>query len=391
VKRGIFRCARILPGLATVLVVGLVSAPPAAAASPGSVVMPMSTGGVVVKTDLTPQNASRLAMKRQGLLRYNRTTRQVEVASASTTASFQASAVMAAAVTSGNIATDADAIASFIEPLGGNVSLSEKDDAGHHYNDQNFWGFCVDGAGAVAADTFTMPMDSYFTGSYTEPWGAHIETTYWTGSDTDAWGGFATKGRSYMLYLADKVQPQNPQSANFNSYVWDVKTNKYDILKNTPGIMDYRTYPKTGGSNLAVLTDALNWGASWENRFGPWPGYFFDHVTSFSQALLHADVVNDITNNYEAVVVSLDAQQLLYNLTTGLGNWGSTGKDAKGNPIVVGHAISIVGFDDTKGTYQYVDTCGARCSGGPFNGGVHSIRQTTLYNAVHAFGGGYIA
>jgi hypothetical protein len=49
-----------------------------------------------------------------------------------------------------------------------------------------------------------------------------------------------------------------------------------------------------------------------------------------------------------------------------------------------------VGFDDVHGTYKYIDTCGRNCSGG-LNGGVHTLPQSTMYSAVHALGGGYIA
>jgi hypothetical protein len=265
----------------------------------------------------------------------------------------------------------------FIEPLG-YIYPGEKDDAGTTYGDNNFWGFCVAGAGTVAL-YYAAPGNSgndyplKMTGSFIEPWGPHQERTYWNASDTDYLKGFQTYGRAYILYLADSVWPQNPQSAQFNSTV-------NGKVVNTPGIMDFTTYPMKG-SNMAILTDALNWETSNHNVYGPWPNYFWDHVTSFGQTLLHNDVVNDIVNNGVPVVVSLDAQKLVRN--GAYGNWKAPGK-------VIAHAITIIGYDDVAKTYKYVDTCGANCSG-YYNGGVFTLTQTAMYNSVSALGGGYIA
>jgi hypothetical protein len=378
--RGESRRFRIPLALGIGLLIGLASAPAPAAAASDVFTTPMSTGGVNIRADQSPQDANRLAMKRQGLLRWNPRTRHIETANSTDATTFQAQQLTAAAVSSGILYTGETQY--FMEPLGGNVSSSEKDDAGVHYADINYWRFCVAGAGAVAADTYAVPTDPYYAGHYTETYGRHQESTYWNATDTDAYGQFPTKGRAYIMYLAESVQPQNPQSKNFNSYVWDPTTQKYDILKNMPGIMNFTPYPTTG-SDLGVLTDALNWEMSGHNRLGPWPGYFFDHVTSFSQALLHADVVNDIVNNYMPVIVTLDARNLIYNSSTGYGNWANPGQQ-------INHAIAIVGFDDVHGTYQYIDTCGHNCSGG-LNGGVHTLPQTAMYSAVHSLGGGYIA
>ena len=57
----------------------------------------------------------------------------------------------------------------------------------------------------------------------------------------------------------------------------------------------------------------------------------------------------------------------------------------------LGHSIAIVGYDDTAGTYAYVDTCGRRCNGSSqsTNGGVWHIAQSRMYTAITSFGVGY--
>ena len=57
----------------------------------------------------------------------------------------------------------------------------------------------------------------------------------------------------------------------------------------------------------------------------------------------------------------------------------------------LGHAIAIVGYDDSAGTYAYVDTCGKACNGSSqaTNGGVWHVAQSKMHSAIAAFGAGY--
>jgi len=347
---------------------------------------PMSTGGVTVTPDLTPDDATRLALKRSGLLRLNPTTRMVEVAQPG---SALARSFAASAQTYTSYTLRYQFSSQIIEPVG-YVSPNDRDDTSptrQPYADKNFWNLCGPGAGTVAAyyagagnsdNDYPLKM----TGTFQERWGPHQEPTYWNASDLDYRYGYQTYGRAFILYMADAVRPLNPTSANFTRTFYTLVNGvRTKVTQNMGGIMDYTAYPATT-MTIGALKDAMNWEMSDHNGGGPWPGYFWDHVTSFNQTLLHNDVVNDIVNNGVPVIVTLDAQALIYNSSTGQGNWAAPGQ-------VIGHAITIIGYDDVAGIYQYVDTCGAQCSG-RVNGGVHTLSQTAMYNAVHSYGGGYL-
>ncbi len=272
---------------------------------------------------------------------------------------------------------------SFLESQGD----SERDDAGTSYTDDNYWNFCPAGAATVAmmyagASSPVTPNPINMTGSFIEPvYSVKRVTTAWNASDNDYLSPhYLTRGRAYIMYMAERVQPAAPTSSYFN-HTYQGATGNY------PGMLDFSTYPTAGGRNLYSVRDALNWETSAHSLYGNWVGYFWAIQAAsgsrFSQAQLHTDVVNLTVNSGVPVVVALDAQYLTYNSGTGYGNWGNPGK-------VTGHAISIIGYDDTAGTYSYIDTCGARCSGGPFNGGVHTITQLQMFSAIRGFGWGYI-
>jgi hypothetical protein len=53
-------------------------------------------------------------------------------------------------------------------------------------------------------------------------------------------------------------------------------------------------------------------------------------------------------------------------------------------PANAPHSITIVGYDDTAGTYTYVDTCGPHCSGGGTAGSVYTVSQSTMYSLIHS-------
>ena len=136
------------------------------------------------------------------------------------------------------------------------------------------------------------------------------------------------------------------------------------------GLPSFSTYPTTG-SSLGDIRDVLNWEAS--NHATGWSAFFYEKISaSVSAATLHADIARDVTGNH-GVVVTVD--------TTYLPNW------SRG----LGHAIAIVGYDDSAGTYAYVDTCGKACNGSAqaTNGGVWHVSQSKMHTAIAAFGAGY--
>lgn len=236
--------------------------------------------------------------------------------------------------------------ARFVEPPGYGT-----DDNGKSYTDANYWNFCVAGAAAVATSYFLSdPVE--LSGAFHEPYGPFSVTTRWDPADVDSNLGFVSKGRAYMLYMAMQVKPPS-----------------FD----RPGIDDFSTYPTLGGS-LQAIRDAVNWEISSHLRGGGWDTWFYftqaNSGSTFSAAQLNADIAGDIVGTGAPVIVAVDADYLP--------NWPDLAKPLH-------HAISIVGYDNDRDTYTYLDTCGRQC-GTTSNGGTHEISQAKLFKAVQMVG-----
>ncbi len=245
-----------------------------------------------------------------------------------------------------------------VEPQG-----NQYDDLHHAINDKNYWNFCPAGA-ADAALYYWKPTNvtGWSAGYFTEPYGPHKSTTYWRSSDTgtasDTSNGYATKGRAYLMYLAEKVKPP--------SY-------------SRPGIIDFDNYPTSGGS-ITDVRDAVNWEAS--GHGSNWQNYFYVYVptSGLTQSTLHTDVTADVSPTVKAAVVV--TVYTYWSSSLHLPNWSRN----------VAHAITIIGWDDSHGTYTYLDTCGKVCNGSSSatNGGVHVVSQGTMYQLIMKLGGGFI-
>jgi len=137
------------------------------------------------------------------------------------------------------------------------------------------------------------------------------------------------------------------------------------------GLPSFSTYPTTG-SSLSDSRDALNGEAS--GHSSTWSTFFYQTVgaSGLTSATLHHDVTRDIWGGH-AVFADVD--------TAYLPNWSRS----------LGHSIAIVGYDDSAGTYAYVDTCGHRCNGSTqsTDGGVWHVSQSRMYQAIVALGAGY--
>jgi hypothetical protein len=235
-----------------------------------------------------------------------------------------------------------------VEPPGSGV-----DDRGTYFVDANYWNFCAPGGATVAAYFFgSTRVTARPAGYFIEPYGPRTVRTYWASADTAS--GYATKGRAFLLYMAEQVFPP----------VWA-----------TPGLADFSYYPTTGAT-LPDTRDALNWEIS--GHSSRWASYYYAVQPAggwrFSQAQLHTDVAWGIGYDNAPIVTAVN--------TAYLPNWSRS----------VGHTIVIVGYDDVAGTYTYLDTCGKLCNGSPgnLNGGVYSVGQSALYNAIAAWGTGYL-
>ena len=235
-----------------------------------------------------------------------------------------------------------------VEPPG-----SGRDDRSVSYVDANYWNFCAPGAATVAAYYFgASRVTARPAAFYVEPTGPYRLRTYWASADTVS--GYATKGRSYLMYMAEQVAVPT----------WIV-----------PGIDIFTSYPSPGATNPDTR-DALNWEIS--GHAAGWANWYYvvqpTSGTRWSEAQLHADIAWDIGNDGRAVVAAAN--------TAYLPNWNRS----------LGHAIAIVGYDDTAKTYTYLDTCGRACNGSPNsrNGGIYTVGQHALYLAIASWGTGYI-
>jgi hypothetical protein len=243
---------------------------------------------------------------------------------------------------------DTSVVSLIVEPDG-----SGHDDLGTSYTDKNYWNFCVPGA-VTAALYYWKPANvtGWAAGHFREP--SHAPSTipaagtYWKSSGSA--GGYANKGRAYLMYLAMKVKPPS----------WG-----------TAGIDNFSVYPTTG-ANLVDARDALNWEAS--GHSAGWSTFFYAivYASTVTQSRMHTHLTGDLRGGH-AVVIFAD--------TGYLPNWSRS----------LSHAITVVGFDDRAGTYQYIDTCGKRCNGASQakNGGVWTISQSRLTQAVQ-HGAGYV-
>lgn len=238
---------------------------------------------------------------------------------------------------------DTSIVKMIVEPPG-----AGHDDHGTYYSDANYWNFCAPGAVTAAMSYFNSNVTSWPAGTFKEPYGPHVSTTYWGDSDTVS--GYSTRGRAYLMHIALQVKPPNFSTA---------------------GLPSFSTYP-SHGAILSDQRDVLNWEAS--GHASTWSTFFYQVVSAsgLSSATLHHDITRDIYGGH-AVVASVN--------TAYLPNWSRS----------LGHAIAIVGYDDTAGTYAYVDTCGKACNGASqaTNGGIWHISQSRLYSAILSLGAGY--
>jgi hypothetical protein len=244
---------------------------------------------------------------------------------------------------------DTSVVSQIVEPEG-----DGQDDGSHSFTDKNYWNFCMPGAATVALYYF-LPSNvtGWPAGDFREPSNAPSTIpaagTHWA-SDEKV-NGYHTYGRAYLMHLAEQVKPPSYASA---------------------GMASFASYPTTG-ANLVDVRDAMNWEAS--GHASSYASFFYSIVSSkgLTAATLHADIKKTIDGGH-AIVAAAD--------TGYLPNWSRA----------LSHAITIVGYDDVASTYKYTDTCGVHCNGSPKskNGGVWTLAQTTLFNAIESDGAGYV-
>ncbi|HEU0028147.1 MAG TPA: hypothetical protein VFQ25_13620 [Ktedonobacterales bacterium] len=230
------------------------------------------------------------------------------------------------------------------------------DDAGSAYWDPYYATLCGPGAVSVALYYWPAALRHGASVSVADPLLAWAPATSWSDQDVDG----VYRGRGSMMRLAFQVRPPG----------W------------SQGGMLPQSYAQSGqkgGATLQVTRDALNWEASGEN-LRAWEGYFYttqwnsayynqrQYPNNLYQAL-HADIVTDLAFHHVPVIVEITAAYLP--------NWRDT------NPV--NHFVAITGYDDTTGTYTYLDTCKVYtgCNGGGVDApGLRTIDQLQLAQGV---------
>jgi hypothetical protein len=310
-------------------------------------------GGVLpasdAKTDLV-DDPVRVAAKEQGSLRRSGNVAMIQ----------QGPALPASNADPSKVLPYLDIAGKIVETEG-----NQYDDSHQAFTDRNYWNFCMAGAATVAVyywkvDTFL----SFPAGNFTEPYGPHSSTTFWRSSDTgtssDTSNGYATKGRNYEMYLAEKVKP--PTFA-------------------TPGIINFSVYPTNGGT-IPDMRDGVNWEQTGHAPDWQTWAYYVYHQGPGTQTELVNHVKQDVFWDDAPVVVILMTKATVGGTTYHLPNWDHA----------VAHAVTIVGYDDTTSKFTYIDTLGTDGNGSPgnHNGGTYTVSYTTMFKLIQAHGDGYM-
>lgn len=226
------------------------------------------------------------------------------------------------------------------------------DDRGAAYTDFNYSGLC--GAGAAAVTLYYWPASvaavKTRAGSFTEPinWGSpYHATTYWKATGPNGYG------RGMIMYLSETLLPTPDKGASW----WQL-----------PGLIDWTARP--AATNVANLTDGLNWEASGGKRLD----YFYVAVPASSLKLadLQAFVRADIGLGVPMIVAARTS-----NGTVALPFWS-----VKSTARAVNHFVAIVGYDDAARTFSVMDTCGTTCNDKNTRGGVRAMSQSDLFALI---------
>lgn len=213
------------------------------------------------------------------------------------------------------------------------------DDSRTSYYAPGFFDLCGPGAADNALWYWPNPPNLINLWTY-DQWDS-VGTT-WNGTDVDN----ISRMRGYMMDLA-----------------WDIHAPTWSAS----GMMNAQS--RANAVMLQVVRDGLNWEASGENSSN-WQNYFYVVAwwNQYSKTTFHSDVVADIYYSHVPVIAEVNARLMP--------NWPNTGGLTR-------HYITIIGYNDSNGTYQYTDTCAniTGC-GSNKNGGVTSVSQSQMWNAI---------
>jgi hypothetical protein len=224
---------------------------------------------------------------------------------------------------------------------------SHTDDNNKSYIDGNFFDLCGPGAADVALYYWPYPPNYGSYANVLDP-KTGVSTT-WNGSDIDV----KARMRGYLASLAWQLQILKPDGTK----LWA-----------QPGMMEQYA---PGGVTLQTERDSLNWEASSENT-STWQNYFYVVMwwNQFSSTDLHNDVQSDLYNSHVPVVAEVNAYYMP--------NW-----DPLHTMNPTNHYITIIGYNDSNGTYQYTDTCGRDTNCGSLHDAtIQNATQSQMWNAI---------
>ncbi|HEX7591944.1 MAG TPA: hypothetical protein VF375_08325 [Candidatus Limnocylindrales bacterium] len=228
------------------------------------------------------------------------------------------------------------------------------DDNGVSYTDLNYSLFCGAGTGAVVLYYWPASKAAVTTksGKFAEPVNlgtSHYSSTYWKAQDG---GGY---GRGMILYLAEVEWPTPDVGLSW----WS-----------KPGLMNWSAHPPS--TDVQNLIDAINWEASGRTRLN----YFYAAVpaSQLTAAALLDHVHADISMGVPVVVAARTSDG-----KSSLPFW-----NVKAARSAVNHFVTVVGYDDSAGTYAVMDTCGATCNDQNTRGGVRNMSQAALFALIAA-------
>jgi hypothetical protein len=229
-----------------------------------------------------------------------------------------------------------------------------KDDKGTAYTDYNYSLFCGAGTAAVVLYYWPASRNAVTTksGTFVEPIDLgtnHYARTYWAAQDS---GGY---GRGMIAYLAEVEWPAPDKGLSW----WP-----------RPGLMNWSASPPS--TNVQNLVDAINWEASGQSRLD----YFYVIVpaSQLTAASLLDHVHADIGMGVPVVIAARTSDG-----TNSLPYWS-----VKSTRSAVNHFVTVVGYDDTAGTYAVMDTCGTTCNDLNSRAGVRNISQSALFALIVA-------
>ena len=227
------------------------------------------------------------------------------------------------------------------------------DDKGKPYTDNNYPKFC--GAGTAAVVLYYWPASqgavTSKSGTFVEPvsLGANqYASTYWTAE------GAGGNARGMIMYLAEVEWPVPDQGLS-----WWAR----------PGLIRWENPPSTYVENLV---DGINWEASGQSRLD----YFYVKVpaSQLTPGELQDYVHSDISMGVPVVIAARTSDG-----TNSLPFW-----NVRSSRSAVNHFVTVVGYDDTDGTYAVMDTCGTTCNDRSVRSGVGKIGQAALFALIRA-------